>query len=58
MQKMRFCYTLPVSETLGRLLQDDSIRGAIIHMPLFREGSVIHRTFSDGSLIHLMNIKG
>ena len=58
MQEDCFYYNLPVLETLGRFLNDDSIRDFIVHIPTFTKDSVVHRTFSDGSLIHSMNIRG
>ena len=54
-----FYYSLPIKETLSRLISDDSVRDLIVHKPTFNKNNEnlrIYNTFSDGNLIRNMEI--
>ena len=54
----RFYYQLPVSKTLGRLIRDNTLREHIIGMPTFTKNNTVYESFSDGSIIQTLDIKG
>ena len=57
-EEEHFYYSLPVCQTLSRLLKDDSVRSYILHAPIFCEDPIIYRSFRDGSIIRSMAISG